>query len=41
MLSYQDVNVSAGHTYFYAISAVDLRGNESGKTPETGDVSLR
>lgn len=39
MLSYQDWKVTAGHKYFYAISAVDLRGNESGKTHEIGEVT--
>ncbi len=39
MLSYHDSNVVAGHKYFYAISAVDLRGNESRKTPETTEVT--
>jgi hypothetical protein len=38
MLSYQDQTVSAGRKYFYAISAVDQRGNESRKTPETAEV---
>jgi hypothetical protein len=38
MLSYQDQTVSAGRKYFYAISAVDQHGNESGKTPETAEV---
>jgi hypothetical protein len=38
MLSYQDTTVSTGRKYFYAISAVDLRGNESRKTPETDVV---
>ncbi|HZR27325.1 MAG TPA: fibronectin type III domain-containing protein [Terriglobales bacterium] len=33
-LSYQDTDVSAGHKYFYAVSAIDLRGNESGRTAE-------
>ncbi len=39
MLSYHDTNVVAGHKYFYAISAIDLRGNESSKTPETTEVT--
>jgi hypothetical protein len=34
MLSFQDNEVAAGHTYFYCISAVDVRGNESAKSPE-------
>jgi hypothetical protein len=38
MLSFQDVNVSAGRKYFYCISAVDVRGNESAKSPETTAV---
>jgi hypothetical protein len=35
MLSFQDVNVLAAHKYFYCISAVDVRGNESARSPET------
>jgi len=38
MLSFQDTNVIAGHKYVYAISAVDLRGNESDKTKESAEV---
>jgi hypothetical protein len=38
MLSYQDKNVSSGRIYNYAISAVDLRGNESRKGPESAEV---
>jgi hypothetical protein len=34
MLSFQDVNVLAGHNYLYCISAVDMRGNESAKSLE-------
>lgn len=34
MLSYQDTDVAPGHNYFYCISAVDIRGNESAKSPE-------
>jgi len=34
MLSFQDVNVEPGHTYFYCLSAVDVRGNESPKSSE-------
>jgi len=34
MLSFQDVDVAAGHTYFYSLSAVDARGNESAKSNE-------
>ncbi len=37
-LSFQDTNVIAGHTYYYSISAVDIRGNESAKSQEIDDV---
>ncbi len=37
-LSFQDTNVIAGHTYFYSISAVDIRGNESAKSQEIDEV---
>jgi hypothetical protein len=33
-LSFQDVDVVSGHQYFYSISAVDVRGNESERSPE-------
>ncbi len=32
--SYRDSNVSSGKDYFYSVSAVDVRGNESGKSAE-------
>jgi hypothetical protein len=32
---FRDPNVQPGKQYFYAITAVDLRGNESGKSEET------
>jgi hypothetical protein len=35
MLSFQDVNVLAGHKYLYSISAVDVHGNESARSRET------
>lgn len=35
MLSFQDTNVLPAHQYFYCISAVDTRGNESARSPET------
>jgi len=35
MLSFQDVNVLAGHKYLYCISAVDAHGNESATSSET------
>jgi fibronectin type 3 domain-containing protein len=39
VLSFQDMDVSAGHNYFYCISAVDLRGNESTRSAETTAVA--
>lgn len=38
MLSFQDTNVLAPHKYFYTISAVDIRRNESARSPETSPV---
>lgn len=35
MLSFQDIDVVAGRRYFYSVSAVDVRGNEGTKSPET------
>src|SRR3954470_4753826 len=32
--AYRDNDISAGARYFYSVSAVDLRGNESAKSPE-------
>ena len=32
--SYRDAQVAAGKKYFYAVTAVDLRGNESAKSDE-------
>jgi hypothetical protein len=34
MVSFQDVNVLAGHKYLYSISAVDMHGNESARSQE-------
>jgi len=34
MLSFQDMDVVPGHTYFYSVSAVDAKGNESPKSSE-------
>jgi hypothetical protein len=36
--SFRDSNVKAGAKYFYSVSAVDLRGNESGKSAETSEA---
>ena len=39
MVSFHDTDVVAGRKYFYSISAVDLRGNESPRSEETAEVS--
>lgn len=37
--SFRDTNVASGHTYIYSVSAVDVRGNESGRSkPATESV---
>lgn len=36
--AYRDGNVQRGHKYFYSVSAVDLRGNESTKSAETSET---
>jgi len=36
--SYRDENVEAGKTYFYTVSAVDLRGNESPRSVEARET---
>lgn len=36
--AFRDSNVTAGHTYLYSVSAVDLRGNESGRSEETSET---
>lgn len=35
--AFRDANVQPGRTYFYSVSAVDLRGNESARSPETSE----
>ena len=35
---FHDTGVKAGMKYFYSVSAVDLRGNESGKSAETSEA---
>ncbi len=35
--AFRDEHVEAGKTYFYSVTAVDLRGNESGKSVETSE----
>lgn len=36
--AFRDPNVTAGHTYLYSVSAVDLRANESGRSEETSET---
>ena len=35
--AYRDREVTPGHNYFYAVTAVDLRGNESPRSPEASE----
>jgi|SRR5271166_533063 len=35
--AYRDMQVAAGKTYFYSVSAVDVRGNESARSEESGE----
>lgn len=36
--SYHDVNVQSGHSYRYAVSAVDQQGHESARSDEAGET---
>lgn len=36
--AFHDGDVQAGHTYVYAVSAVDMRGNESGRSAEASET---
>jgi hypothetical protein len=36
--AYRDANLAAGRTYFYAVTAVDVHGNESARSPETQEA---
>lgn len=36
--AYRDENVSSGRKYFYSVSAVDVRGNESGRSEEASET---
>jgi hypothetical protein len=36
--AFRDMNVGTGHTYFYSVSAVDVRGNESARSVETSEA---
>jgi fibronectin type 3 domain-containing protein len=35
--SFRDTNVDSGKTYFYSVTAVDVRGNESALSEETSE----
>jgi hypothetical protein len=32
------MNVASGRTYFYSVSAVDIRGNESARSQEASEA---
>jgi hypothetical protein len=36
--AFRDMNVVTGHTYFYAVSAKDVRGNESARSEEMSEA---
>jgi fibronectin type 3 domain-containing protein len=36
--AYRDANVVSGKRYFYSVSAVDVRGNESGRSEEASET---
>jgi fibronectin type 3 domain-containing protein len=36
--AFRDLNVGAGHGYFYSVTAVDVRGNESARSAEAGEA---
>jgi hypothetical protein len=36
---FPDPNIQSGMKYFYSVTAVDLRGNESGKSEETSETA--
>ncbi len=36
--AYRDSSVASGKTYFYSVSAVDVRGNESAHSEETSEA---
>lgn len=35
--AFRDTNVAAGHAYFYSVSAIDVRGNESAHSAEASE----
>lgn len=37
--AFRDINVLAGHTYSYSVSAIDLRGNESDKSQSASQAA--
>ncbi len=37
--TFRDTDVLAGHQYFYSVSAVDVRGNESGRSEEASEAA--
>jgi fibronectin type 3 domain-containing protein len=37
--AYRDATVASGKSYVYAVSAVDLRGNESARSEEAGETA--
>jgi fibronectin type 3 domain-containing protein len=39
--AFSDARVTAGITYFYSVSAVDMRGNESQRSEETSEAVPR
>jgi len=36
--AYRDADVASGRHYFYSVSAVDVRGNESARSEEAGEI---
>ena len=36
--AFRDTNVAEGKNYFYSVSAVDVRVNESGQSPEASEA---
>jgi hypothetical protein len=38
MPAFRDMNVAPGRTYFYSVSAVDVRGNESARSQEASEA---
>jgi hypothetical protein len=37
MPAFRDIQITAGKTYFYSVSAMDVRGNESARSAEAGE----